>query len=137
MQDPLTFEQAVDFAVGSIDSAWSGWAAYSTVALGVLGAVAATLKTQFSTTEFRWALSIGFGIFALSNAIGLSNIFDDTSAFVDVAWALLPEGADPTLSAMLEQLEPFSRPLLWTYHGVLDAIVIAAIWLLPRASGSE
>lgn len=105
------------------------WGAFITIALGLL-AVFASLKPSSRKTLLAVVLSLGFMAFAYENYDALYDIARARIATRDLIRTSV--GRDAAQQAIINSIKPTITPPpilgLQIFHGILDCVVLAAIW---------
>jgi hypothetical protein len=113
------------------------WNFFTVIALGIVGIIYGGVKVG-SIGRARLPVSLGFGVWALANVVSLARNQDllvtlTTSLNLAVALKDTPD----VLKPFLKQVSAAPAWNIVVFHGVLDIIVLGAIWWPTLAKASQ
>ncbi len=107
------------------------WNLYIAVATGVIGVMAS--GKSFTTSPFlKVSLSLTFAVFACVNMDAMFRLGDLREALL----AMLPPSL-PNRAAVVKSLSPVQPWQYAAFHLFSDAVVLAAVWLVPWPSSEK
>jgi hypothetical protein len=121
----------LDLAIERASAVNTYWNLFIGVATGVVG-VMASGKAFTTSRTLKVFLSLAFALFAYSNLEAILAL----GRLRDALLQILPSEF-PNRNILIENLKPADAWKYITFHGVLDAIVLGAIWLVPWPSSEK
>ena len=129
----MEFKDFLDLYCNRSDAMQTFWNFYLLVALGVLGFVV-TAKAGERTTLGAAILSLGFALFAFTNAGGLLQAVKQrrsaSDAVKDSAMSLKNHPEYPQVQLILQYIESPTPSQVLVTHTVADLLIFAAIWIV-------
>jgi len=110
------------FAIDRASAIISYWNLYIAVATGLVG-VMASGKVFTKSTSLKAFLTVAFVVFAYSNLDAILRLGELRSALLE----MLPTD----MRGLYDSLAPAKPWQYVAFHGVLDLLVVAAIWFVP------
>jgi hypothetical protein len=124
----LEANDVLGFAIERASAINTYWNLYIAVATGVVGIMAS--GREFSgTRSIKVFITVAFVIFALSNLNAIIRLAELRQALLETLPATMENR-----EAIVASLSPAKWWQYTAFHIVLDAVVIAAIWLVPWRS---
>lgn len=124
----MEIQDALSFLFQRTDATQTFWNFYATVATALLAFLAAA-KAPWINKFVCAVLTIGFLVFAAANFGALSQTITQRAALVSLIPKL--ESYDPALRDVIESAKPPTACGLTLFHGALDTVVVALIWIIP------
>src|SRR5271166_3712075 len=112
----------IGFAINRASAINQLWNLYIGVATGLVG-IMASGKVFTTNILLKTFLTIAFLVFAYSNLDAIIRLGELRSALLEML--------KPEMNPLRDSLAPAKHWQYIAFHGVLDLLVIAAIWFVP------
>jgi len=124
----MEINDALSFLFQRADATQTFWNFYITIATALLTFLAAG-KTQWINKKVCAVLTVGFLVFAFANFGAVDQVRGQRAALISLIPKL--DSYDPCFKAVIESTKPPTASDLKLFHGTLDGIVVALIWIIP------
>ena len=125
MNELLSVKDVLGFAIERTAALNNFWNLFIVVATAVVG-IMASGKPFTNSKLLKIFLSIAFILFAYTNLTAILKLANLRAALLD----MIPKDIE-NIQPVIDNLTPPGHLQYIVYHGMLDIVVVAAIWFVP------